>query len=76
MKCPLLRQHTKTKAGDHGLNRGGDAIVIAVRFKNGIRGHLSGCSIAAHAGTAKMPSCIAGDPTGSIGAGPINRARK
>jgi hypothetical protein len=45
MKCPLLRQHTKTKAGDHGLNRGGDAIVIGLRFvsKNGIRRQLSGC---------------------------------
>jgi hypothetical protein len=29
MKTPLLAaQHTKTMAGDHGLNRDGDAIVI------------------------------------------------
>jgi hypothetical protein len=29
MKTPLLAaQHTKTEAGDHGLNHDGDAIVI------------------------------------------------
>jgi hypothetical protein len=28
-------QHTKTEAGDHGLNRVGDAIVIWLQFASG-----------------------------------------
>src|ERR1700686_23827 len=84
MKRPSVApQHSKTVVGDHGLNRVGDAIVMGLHELPRRRQAASArrMPIAAHAGPDddKMPSCIAGDRTGSIGpgrsAGPANHHR-
>src|SRR6202165_5555536 len=82
MKMPSVApQHTKTVVGDHGLNCVGDTIVMGLQFasKNTIRRHPYADAELQRTRPAKMPSCIAGDPTGSIGsgrsAGPANHHR-
>jgi hypothetical protein len=55
----VIEQHSKTMAGDHGLNRDGDAIVIWLRGTAEQRPDASqaGRSVAAHAYPVKMSSC-------------------
>src|SRR6202790_2100328 len=72
MKMPSVApQHIKTVVGDHGLNCVGDTIVMGLQFasKNTIRRHPYADAELQRTRPAKMPSCIAGDPTGSIGSG-------
>jgi hypothetical protein len=62
MKNPsVIAQHSKTMAGDHGLNRDRDAIVIGCRMPPEQRQAASRaeCSVATHAGPIKMPGCHA-----------------
>src|ERR1700682_4101634 len=79
MKMPsVASQHTKTVVGDHGLNCVGDTIVMGLQFasKNTIRRHPYADAELQCTRPAKMPSCIAGDPTGSgRSTGPANDDR-
>jgi hypothetical protein len=60
-----ISQHIKSVAADHGLNGGGDAIVMGLQTLGG-----SEVDTGVRAGPDKMSSCIAGNPTGSIGEQP------
>jgi len=61
MKNPsVIAQHSKTMAGDHDLNRDGDAIVIGLQHaaetaSGGIRSRMLSCSARGCGQNAQLP---------------------
>jgi hypothetical protein len=67
----IAAQHIKAELRDHGLNAAADAIVIWLQgvLEAASGGIFGGNVELQRTGAVKMPCCIAGHPTGSIGSG-------